>query len=65
MSSTSTSDWWKGEVNWETPAGGALRQFVASLPKERPWRVTLYGSAPLQLTLDPFWLSADGEFKHE
>ena len=36
-----------------------LRHFVASLPKERRWRITLYGSAPLQLTLDPFWLSAD------
>jgi len=59
MSSTGGSDWWTGEVNWETPAGRALRQFVASLPKERRWGITLYGSAPLQLTLDPFWLSAD------
>ena len=59
MNSTGASDWWKGEVNWDTPAGGALRQFVAVLPPERRWRFTIYGSAPLQLTLDPFWLSAD------
>ena len=59
MNSTNAWDWWKGEVNWDTPAGRALRQFVATLPQDRPWRLTLYGSAPLQLTLDPFWLSAD------
>src|SRR6185436_10390779 len=59
MNSTNALDWWKGEVNWDTPAGRALRQFVASLPGDRRWRFTLYGSAPLQLTLDPFWLSAD------
>ena len=59
MNSTAGSDWWSGEINWATPAGGALQKFFAALPPQRPFRLTLYGSAPLQLTLDPNWLSAD------
>ena len=59
MSSTYSSDWWNGEVNWDTPAGGLLRRFFESLPHERRFHFTLYGSAPLQLTLDRTWLSAD------
>ena len=59
MNSTAGSVWWSGEINWETPAGQALRKFFATLPSGRHFRLTLYGSAPLQLTLDPHWLSAD------
>lgn len=59
MNLTASWDWWSGAVNWETPAGGLLRRFFATLPAERRFRFTLYGSAPLQLTLDRTWLSAD------
>jgi len=59
MSSTNASDWWNGEINWETPAGALLQRFFQSLPRERRFHFTLYGSAPLQLTLDRTWLSAD------
>lgn len=59
MNSTDDSDWWKGEVNWDTPAGRLLRRFFQSLPSDRRFRFTLYGSAPLQLTLDASWISAD------
>lgn len=59
MNSTAVSAWWSGEINWDTPAGGVLRKFFAALPINRHFRLTLYGSAPLQLTLDPNWLSAD------
>lgn len=56
---SSTLNWWRGEVDWSTPAGKLLRSFAASLPPGREYRFTLYGSAPLQLTLDPEFLSAD------
>lgn len=59
MNLTASSDWWRGEINWDTPAGRALRKFFAALPADRQFRLTLYGSAPLQLTPDPHWLSAD------
>jgi hypothetical protein len=59
MSSTNASDWWSGEINWDTPAGALLLRFFQSLPRERRFHFTLYGSAPLQLTLDRTWLSAD------
>ncbi len=36
-----------------------MRAFLASLPKDRPFRLTLYGSAPLQLTVDRQLLSGD------
>ena len=62
MSSTTTSDWWRGEVDWETPAGQLLRRFFATLPPEQPFHIVLYGSAPLQLTLNRTWTSADVDF---
>lgn len=65
MSSTAISDWWRGDVDWETPAGLLLRRFIATLPAERPFHLVLYGSAPLQLTLNRAWLSADVDFFSE
>jgi hypothetical protein len=62
MSSTATLDWWRGEVDWETPAGQLLRRFFATLPSERRYHFILYGSAPLQLTLNRAWTSADVDF---
>lgn len=55
----STRNWWTGEVNWATPAGQLLRKFLATLPKDRPFHLTLYGSAPLQLTVDQQLMSGD------
>lgn len=55
----STKNWWAGEIDWATPAGRLLREFLASLPQERSFHFTVFGSAPLQLTVDRQLLSAD------
>lgn len=55
----STKNWWAGEIDWSTPAGRLLEKFLATLPKNRPFHITLYGSAPLQLTVDRQLLSGD------
>lgn len=55
----STSDWWTAEVDWSTPAGQLLQEFAARLPADRHFEITIYGSAPLQLTVDRNLLSAD------
>lgn len=55
----SIENWWTGEIDWATPAGQLLQKFLASLPKNRPFHLTLYGSAALQLTVDRQLLSAD------
>ena len=54
-----TKNWWTGEIDWETPAGRLLQKFLATLPTGRVFRLTLYGSAPLQLTMDRQLMSAD------
>lgn len=55
----SIENWWNGKINWETPAGRLLREFAAVIPKDRPFHLTLFGSAALQLTVDETLLSAD------
>lgn len=55
----STKNWWAGEIDWTTPAGQLLQKFLVSLPKDRPFHLTLYGSAPLQLTVDHQLMSGD------
>jgi hypothetical protein len=55
----STENWWAGEIDWSAPAGRLLEQFLASLPTDRSFRFTVYGSAPLQLTVDRQLLSGD------
>jgi hypothetical protein len=55
----STKNWWAGDIDWSTPAGRVLERFLASLPADRSFRVTVYGSAPLQLSIDRQLLSAD------
>ena len=52
-------NWWSGKIDWTTPAGVLLEKFIGTLPRERTFRLTLFGSAPLQLTLDRQLLSAD------
>ncbi|MDQ6632352.1 MAG: hypothetical protein M3Y82_11470 [Verrucomicrobiota bacterium] len=55
----SIKNWWAGEIDWSTPAGQLLQTFLDALPKDRAFHVTIYGSAPLQLTVDRHLLSAD------
>ena len=59
---TSTKNWWTAEIDWATPAGELLQRFLATLPKDRPFHLTLYGSAPLQLTVDRQLMSGDVVF---
>jgi len=56
---TSTKNWWAGEIDWATPAGELLQKFLASLPKHRSFHLTVYSSAPLQLTVDRQLMSGD------
>lgn len=50
---------WRPEINWQTPAGQVLDKLVDCLPGDRPWRIIVFGSSPLQLAVDPTFLSAD------
>lgn len=50
---------WSPEINWETPAGRTLRKLFAVLPPGRPFTLTLFGSSPLQLGLEPTFASND------
>ena len=52
-------DSWSDTVDWSTPAGVALKRLIDTLPKDRHFDMTLFGSAPLQITIDPNLLSAD------
>jgi len=52
-------NWWSGAIDWATPAGRLLEQFLATLPRDRRFRLTLFGSAPLQLTVDRQLMSGD------
>jgi hypothetical protein len=54
-----TKNWWTGKIDWATPAGRLLEKFLAALPQDRPFHLTLYGSAPLQLTVDRELMSGD------
>jgi hypothetical protein len=56
---SSTKNWWTGEVDWATPAGQLLQKFLTSLPENKVFHVTVYGSAPLQLTVDRQLMSGD------
>lgn len=56
---SSTANWWPAQLDWTTPAGQLLQQLVAALPDDRAFHLTVYGSAPLQLTVDRQLLSGD------
>jgi len=50
---------WTSKIHWETPAGIALQKLIACLPKDIPIQLYIFGSSPLQLGLEPGFLSAD------
>ena len=50
---------WRPTLNWDTPAGRVIDRLVEALPADRPWKIILFGSSPLQLALDPTFLSGD------
>jgi len=50
---------WRPEIKWDTPAGEILQRFLSKLPKNKEFLITVFGSAPLQLGLDPSFLSGD------
>jgi len=53
------TDYWTNTIDLSTPAGVALKKLVGILPNDRPFRITLFGSAPIQITVEPRLLSAD------
>lgn len=53
------TDSWTKSPDWNTPAGRALKKLAASLPTGRRLVITVFGSAPLQMLLEPSLLSAD------
>jgi hypothetical protein len=46
-------------LNWDAPNGRLLRKFIDGLPKDRPIVLNVFGSTPLQMRLDPSFLSGD------
>lgn len=50
---------WSAEINLETPAGQTLKKLVAALPATRPFRITVFGSAPLQIGIEAGLLSGN------
>ena len=52
-------DSWSEGIDLNTPAAKALRMLVEFLPEDIPYRITLFGSAPIQLSVDPNLLSGD------
>jgi hypothetical protein len=50
---------WSPSLDLDTPAGHTLQKLAAALPKDRPFRITLFGSAPLQINVEPLLLSGD------
>jgi hypothetical protein len=50
---------WRPALNWNSAAGQILILLVSALPKDREFKITVFGSAPLQLSLDANFLSAD------
>ena len=48
-----------GHIDWESKAGSLLDRLVAALPKQPRLEINVFGSAPLQLFIEPTFLSAD------
>jgi hypothetical protein len=50
---------WRPVINWNTPAGSVIDRFVEALPSDRPWTIIIFGWSPLQMAIDPTFLSGD------
>ena len=50
---------WAGSVDLDTPAGNLVKQLIDQLPIEGNYKITLFGSAPIQLVVDATLTSAD------
>jgi hypothetical protein len=48
---------WRPDLNWETPAGRVLDRLIEALPVDRPWKIIVFGSSPLQPGIDSTFLS--------
>lgn len=46
-------------INWNCPAGKQLELLASILPKSPRLDITVFGSAPLQMLLEPSFLSQD------
>ena len=55
-------NWWAGQVDWTTAAGRLLDTFFATLPRDKAFHFTLYGSAPLQMTVDNELMGGNVDF---
>ncbi len=52
------SEPWTPTIDWDSEAGQSILRLISALPN-KPILLTIYGSAPLQMTLDNSFLSAD------
>jgi hypothetical protein len=52
-------DSWAGSIDLTTRAGQLLQRLIAVLPPDRPFEITVFGSAPLQIMIDSRLNSAD------
>lgn len=50
---------WAGSIDLRTPAGQLIGKLIATLPAGRRFDITVFGSAPLQITVDARLTSAD------
>jgi hypothetical protein len=50
---------WTSVIDFQTAAGQLLHKLAASLPQDRQFEITVFGSAPIQITVDPSLSSAD------
>ncbi len=50
---------WNPTLDWSAPAGEVLKKFIAHLPKGRVFKITVFGSSPIQLGIDSNFVSGD------
>jgi hypothetical protein len=50
---------WTQSIDLETAAGKMLKRLSEILPQDRDYEITVFGSAPIQIMVDPQLLSSD------